>query len=87
MYKSAVLKQNRKNIKGSVIEEENFDEKLDIEKIENIVFDGVDNSDYPDFVDVFISYASINGRDLTDEELDSINKDGEFVHKKFMESL
>lgn len=49
--------------------------KIDVNKLENIEVDGIDTGDYPDFVDAFISYAEIDGVELTDEQLDELNDD------------
>lgn len=43
-------------------------------KLINIEVDGIDYSDYPDFVDAYITYAEHeNGTPLTELELDDIN--------------
>ena len=47
--------------------------KIDVNKLENIQVDGIDTRDYPDFVDAFISYAEMDGVELTDEQLDELN--------------
>ena len=46
---------------------------IDLTKIDNIVFDGVDHSDYPDFCDAYIESADYDGREMTDKEVDSLN--------------
>ena len=56
------------------------------ENIEEIEFDGVDHGDQPDYTDVYITSAEIDGRKLTDKELDEVNEDSEFVQKKFFDS-
>ena len=50
-----------------------------MKEIDNIEFDGIDYSDYPDFCDAFICSADIDGREMTDDELDELNNDREFV--------
>ena len=50
-----------------------------MKEIDNIEFDGIDYNDYPDFCDAFICSADINGREMTDDELDELNNDREFV--------
>jgi len=55
--------------------------------INSIEFDDIDHSDCPDFCDAFISYAEINGRPMTDIELDRLNNDRDFVHGKLMEYI
>ena len=54
--------------------------KLDYSKISDVEVDGIDMSDYPDFCDSFISYAEYDGREMTDEELDTLNEDSDFVY-------
>lgn len=54
--------------------------KIDINKVDNIEVDGIDTRDYPDFVDAFISYAEIDGVELTDEQLDELNDNYNFVY-------
>jgi hypothetical protein len=49
--------------------------KIDVNKLENIEVEGIDTRDYPDFVDAFISYAEMDGVELTDEQLDELNDD------------
>lgn len=42
--------------------------------LSSIEIDGVDENDYPDFADVYISYAKyIDGTPLTDKELDEFS--------------
>jgi hypothetical protein len=49
--------------------------KIDVNKLENIEVEGIDTRDYPEFVDAFISYAEMDGVELTDEQLDELNDD------------
>lgn len=50
-------------------------------KIENIVIEGLDWSDYPKFCDAYIAEAEFEGRQLTDLELDALNEDLDFVQE------
>ena len=51
--------------------------EIDLKSIE---LDGIDVADYPDFSDAFISYAEAkDGTPLTDEQLELLNEDTEFV--------
>lgn len=50
-------------------------------KIESVEVEGIDPSDYPDFCDAYISYAEIDGREATEEELDELNDDSHFVYE------
>tara|TARA_R110000803_G_scaffold97160_1_gene165297 strand:+ start:277 stop:462 length:186 start_codon:yes stop_codon:yes gene_type:complete len=54
---------------------------MDYKKIDNIEVDGIDTRDYPDFCDAFISNADYNGVAMTEEQLDEINEDGDFVYQ------
>jgi hypothetical protein len=54
--------------------------KLDYSKIDNVVVDGIDYADYPDFCDAYIASADYDGREMTDEELDLLNDDSDFVY-------
>ena len=53
---------------------------MDYNKIDNVEIDGIDTSDYPDFVDAFISYAEYNGVEMSNGQLDKLNEDGNFVY-------
>ena len=45
----------------------------DLKNIDNIVIDGVDRRDHPDYVDIFCESADLNGVPMTDEQLDDLN--------------
>ena len=68
---------------------ENFGDKpeVDFTKIDNIEFDGVDTNDAPDFSHAFIMSCDIDGRPATEEELDIINDNSEFVYNALMDHL
>ena len=61
--------------------------ELDYAKIADVEIDGIDCSDYPDFCDAYISNASYDGRDMTDEELDILNDDSDFVYESVIERI
>lgn len=50
----------------------------------DLVVEGIDTADYPDFCDAYIESASVleNGewRDATEDELDEINEDSDLVY-------
>ena len=56
-------------------------------KIENLEVEGIDPSDYPDFCDAYISYAEIDGKPASDEEMDELNEDSSFVYEKVIERV
>lgn len=61
--------------------------KLDYTKIEDVEVYGIDTSDYPDFCDAYIAAATYKDRDMTDEELDTLNEDGSYVHEQLFKQL
>lgn len=60
---------------------------LDYSKIENVDLDGVNTNDYPDFCDAYVASATYDGRDMTDDELDEINENSEYIRELVMEKL
>jgi hypothetical protein len=58
--------------------------KLDYSLIDNIEFDGIDHKDYPDYCDAYICYAEYDGREMTDEELDELNSDSDYIYDVLM---
>lgn len=75
-------KENLKKIIRALIIEEIKHINLDKSKITDIEFDGIDYKDAPEFVNAYISSARYEpeDRDLTDDELDWLNDDHDFVH-------
>jgi len=61
--------------------------KLDYKLIDNIEFEGIDPRDAPDYCDVFIVYADYDGCSMTEEELDRLNDDRDFVYEQLMDYL
>ena len=57
------------------------------EEIYDIEFDSIDYNDYPDFCDAFICSAYINGREMTNDELDKLNDNREFVNNALINYL
>jgi hypothetical protein len=49
--------------------------------IDNIEVDGIDTRDYPDFCDAFIASADYDGKEMTEEQLDELNEDRDFVYE------
>ena len=61
---------------------------LNIENITGLEVDGVDPKDYPDFCDAFFYCGEIDGRELTDDELDKLGEDyPEILNEMAYESL
>ena len=62
--------------------------KLNLAQIDNMELEEVDFSDYPDFVDAFLTAADYNGKELTEEQIDYINDEHyEFVNESVFNSL
>ena len=55
--------------------------KIDYKLIEDVEVDGIDYADYPDFCDAFIASAIYNGKPMSDEMLDELNEDYDFVYE------
>jgi len=55
---------------------------MDYSQLDNIKIEGIDYSDAPDFCDAFISSADYKGVPLTDDELDVLNDDRDFVYEQ-----
>lgn len=60
---------------------------IDLSKVSNIKFDGIDHSDYPDYCDAHIVSCEINGVEATEEELEELNDNSEFVHESLFNHL
>lgn len=46
-----------------------------------------DPSDYPDYSDAYFIYAEIDGRVLSDDEVEQLNNDRELVYEKVLEQI
>jgi len=60
---------------------ENINLKLDYSLIDNIQVDGIDTNDYPDFCDAYISSADYDGVSMTEEQIEELNEDYDFVRQ------
>ena len=63
---------------------------IDVSNVTNIEVDGVNQRDYPDFSDAYISYAvwKDSGRELTDEELEQLtDENGDLVNELSHEGM
>jgi hypothetical protein len=56
--------------------------KLDYSKIEDVEIDGIDYRDAPDFCDAYIASATYDGRPMTEDELEVLNEDGDYVYSR-----
>jgi hypothetical protein len=55
---------------------------IDLSKVNSVEVDGIDYSDYPDFCDAYISNAWYGDRPMTDEEIDELNENTDFVYEQ-----
>jgi hypothetical protein len=60
---------------------------INYDLIDNVVVEGIDFKDYPDFTDAFISSADYNGKEMTDEMLDMINEDYDYIYDKIQRQI
>ena len=61
---------------------------IDFSLINNVVVNGIDYKDYPDFCDAYISEADYDGNPMSDEMLDDLNTDyRDFVHEQVYSHL
>lgn len=56
--------------------------QLDYSLITNVQVSGIDMNDYPDFCDAYIESADYNGKPMTEEELEVLNEDSDYVYEK-----
>ena len=48
---------------------------IDFSLIDNVVVNGIDYKDYPDFCDAYIAAADYNGEPMSDEMIEVLNYD------------
>lgn len=60
---------------------------IDTSKVNNIVFDGIDHKDYPEFCDAYICSAHLDGEPMNEEQINELNEDHDFVYEKLMNHL
>lgn len=61
--------------------------ELDYSKISNVYIDGIDMADYGDFCDAYVESADYGDREMTEAELDVLNKDGQFINEAIFSQL
>lgn len=67
--------------------DKNIETMIDLKKIDNVELGGIDHNDYPDYVDAYIESADLDGREMTEEELDEVNENSDFVYECVMNQL
>ncbi len=58
---------------------------IDYSKITNVVVEGIDTKDAPDFCDAYISSADYDGEEMSDEMLEELDDD--FIYEQVMSEL
>lgn len=61
--------------------------EVDFNKITDVEIAGLDMADYPDFCDAYVEYCLIDGEEATDEQLDTINDNADFVYEEIQNYL
>ena len=60
---------------------------MDYKKITNVVLDGIDLEDYPDFCDAYIVSADYDGEPMTEDQIDKLNEDSDLVYTEIEDFL
>lgn len=60
---------------------------MDYTKIDNVKLEDVDRNDHPDYCDAFIVSADLDGVPMSEEQLNKINEDNEFIQQKVHDHL
>jgi hypothetical protein len=63
------------------------DREINLKKIDNIKFDQIDHTDHPDYSDAYIISADMDGKEMTEGELDLLNENRDFVHDELFKYL
>lgn len=61
--------------------------QLDLSKVSNCQVAGIDHRDYPDYCDAYIEEAEYDGQPMTDEQLEELNDDQDFVYQKVIDHI
>jgi UDP-N-acetylmuramyl tripeptide synthase len=59
----------------------------DLKDLTSVEIEGIDPTDHPEYGDAFVAKAVWFDRELTDEELEIVNDDNDFVYKHTMNHL
>ena len=60
---------------------------MNYDLIDNIEIDGIDTSDYPEFVDAYIVSADYDGEPMTELMIEELNEDYDFVYDSVISYL
>ena len=61
---------------------------MNLSKVSEMEFDGIDWNDYPDFCDAYCIGAMYGDREMSDDELDELNEEHwDFVYEQMFNNL
>lgn len=61
---------------------------MDLSKVEDLEFDGINYKDYPDFSDAYVCNAYYDGVEMTDDQLEELNTHHrDFVYEELWEQI
>lgn len=60
---------------------------MDLTKITDVIVQDIHYWDTPDYCDAFICSATYNGEPMTDEQLNEINENSDFVYESILKQL
>ena len=60
--------------------------QINVEDVEDIVFNGIDFTDHPDYSDAYIESATYKNREMTEYEMEELqNTEDMWVYEKLMD--
>lgn len=60
---------------------------LNLELVHDVEVEDIDTKDAPDFSDAYISFATYDGVPMTDEQLDALNNERDFVYEQVLKRV
>lgn len=60
---------------------------MELSKITNIEFGGIDHSDAPDYCDAYIVSADYDGELMDESQLEEINENSDFIYEQLIKYL
>ena len=61
--------------------------EFDYSKISNVMVEGIDTEDHPDFCDASIWSADYDGEPMTEDQIEALNENSEFVNQSVFAQL
>ena len=60
---------------------------IDYSKIEDVEIEDLNFDDSPDFCDAYIARATYEGKEMSEDQLDKLNEDSDFVYEKILDHI